>query len=144
VEILKKIVRFFKKTQFYPEKEKLEKKNELPKKGKKIFLQRDPFPDHSLLKEIVILDLRTPEEVEQFGKLPNSIHIPFDRYFSQKITFLDRNLKYGVVDLRGVYSKEGVRILKQAGIDGIELKGGFFYLTEVLNLKPILEEKDYR
>jgi len=100
-------------------------------------LKKDPFPDYQLLKEVTILDIRTPEEVEEYGELPNSIHIPFDHLFQSRVLLLDRSQKYGVVDLRGIYSKEATQLLQQLGFEAVELKGGFFYLTEVLNFKPI-------
>ncbi|MRJ05924.1 MAG: rhodanese-like domain-containing protein [Epsilonproteobacteria bacterium] len=100
-------------------------------------LRKDDFPDYDLLKEITILDIREPEEVEEYGTLPNSIQIPFDTYFASKLLMLDKSKKYGIMDLRGVHSREAVKIAQQVGLDAIELKGGFFYITEVLNFKPI-------
>jgi rhodanese-related sulfurtransferase len=98
--------------------------------------RKDPFPDHQLLEEITIIDIRTPEEVEEYGELEGAIQIPFDNLFQSRLLLLDRNRKYGILDLRGVYAREAVEIARQVGLEVVELKGGFFYLTEVLNIKP--------
>ncbi len=50
---------------------------------------------------------------------------------------LDKNKKYGIMDLRGVNIKHALEIVKKAGLDAVELRGGFFYLSEVMNIKPI-------
>ncbi len=112
------------------------------KKNKEMELKEprsDDFPSYELLKEVVILDIRDDEDIEYYGKLPNSIHIPFDEYFASKLLMLDKSKKYGVMDLRGVYSKEATKIAKEVGLDAVELRGGFFYITEVMNIKPIKE-----
>jgi rhodanese-related sulfurtransferase len=100
----------------------------------------DDFPTYELLKEITILDIRDEEEVEIYGKMPNSIHVPFDDMFASKLMMLDKNKKYGIMDLRGVDIKKALEIAKQVGIDAVELRGGFFYLSEVMNIKPIKED----
>ena len=97
----------------------------------------DTFPTYDLLKEIVILDIRDEEEVKEYGKMPNSINIPFHPGFTESLMKLDKNKKYGIMDLRGVYIQEAVEIAKEVGLDAVELRGGFFYLTEVMNIKPI-------
>ena len=50
---------------------------------------------------------------------------------------LDKTKKYGIIDLRGDKVKEATLIAKEVGLDVKELKGGFFYISEVLNIKPI-------
>ena len=99
-------------------------------------LKKDPFPDYDLVKNITIIDIRDEEEIKEYGQYENSIHIPFDDYFASKLLMLDKSKKYGIMDLRGVYSKKATQIAKEVGLDAIELKGGFFYLSEVLNYKP--------
>jgi len=113
-------------------------------KGRKLKLgeekrspRADDFPTYELLEKITILDIRDEEEVEIYGKMPNSIHIPFDEYFASKLLMLDKNKKYGIMDLRGVNIKHALEIVKKAGLDAVELRGGFFYLSEVMNIKPI-------
>ena len=101
----------------------------------------DDFPTYELLDEITVLDIRDDEEVEIYGKVPNSIHVPYDEYFASKLMILDKNKKYGIMDLRGIYINEALEIAKQVGLDALELRGGFFYLTEVMNVKPIKEKK---
>ncbi|GAB6074217.1 rhodanese-like domain-containing protein [Nautilia lithotrophica] len=117
-------------------------------KGRKLKLgeekrapRADAFPTYELLKEVIILDIRDKEEVEEYGKMPNSINIPFHPGFTEAIMKLDKNKKYGIMDLRGVYINEALEIAKEVGLDVVELRGGFFYLTEVMNLKPVKEEK---
>ena len=92
----------------------------------KRYPRADDFPTYELLDEITILDVRDDEEVEIYGKMPNSIHIPFDEYFASKLMILDKNKKYGIMDLRGIYINEALEIAKQVGLDALELRGGFF------------------
>jgi len=54
---------------------------------------------------------------------------------------LDKTKKYGIMDLRGVYIKDALEIAEEVGIDAVELRGGFFYLSEVMNIKPVKEDK---
>jgi rhodanese-related sulfurtransferase len=118
----------------------LKKKNKLSSE-KMVEPKKDPFPDYDEVKNLTIIDIRDAEDVEYYGKLPNSIHIPFDEYFASKLLMLDKNKKYGIMDLRGIVSdlKEAERIAKEVGLEAKALRGGFFYITEVLNIKPIKE-----
>ena len=50
---------------------------------------------------------------------------------------LDKNKKYGIMDLRGVDIYEAERIAKEVGLNAKALRGGFFYISEVLNYKPM-------
>jgi len=99
----------------------------------------DDFPSYELLKEVTIIDIRDDEEVEQYGRVPNSVHIPFHPGFMKELLKLDKSKKYGIMDLRGNSVNEAVELAKEAGLDAVELRGGFFYLTEVMNLKVIKE-----
>jgi len=117
-------------------------------KGRKLKLgeekrapRSDDFPTYELLKEVTIIDIRDEEEVEIYGKMPNSVRIPYDEYFFSKLLMLDKNKKYGIMDLKGVYIKEALEIAKKAGLDAVELRGGFFYLSEVMNIKPVKEDE---
>ena len=105
--------------------------------------KKDPFPTYEEVKNLTIIDIRDDEDIEYYGKYPNSIHIPFDEYFASKLMMLDKSKKYGIMDLKGVDAilDEAVRIAKEVGLDAKKLKGGFFYISEVLNYKPIKEEK---
>jgi hypothetical protein len=38
-----------------------------------------------------------------------------------------------------IYINEALKIAKQTDLDVLELRGNFFYLTEVINIKPIKE-----
>jgi rhodanese-related sulfurtransferase len=113
------------------------KKKEAPKTE----LKKDPFPDYEEVKNLTIIDIRDKEDIEYYGKYPNSIHIPFDEYFASKLMMLDKSKSYGIMDLKGVEPilNEAERIAKEVGLNAKKLKGGFFYLSEVLNYKPIKE-----
>jgi rhodanese-related sulfurtransferase len=103
----------------------------------------DTFPSYDMLKEITIIDIRDEEEIKEYGKVPNSIHIPFDEYFASKLLMLDKSKKYGIMDLKGIFPtlKKAEAIAREAGLDAVMLRGGFIYLTEVMNIKPIKEEE---
>jgi hypothetical protein len=47
------------------------------------------------------------------------------------------------MDLKGIEPvlDEAVKIAKEAGLDVKKLKGGFFYISEVINYKPVKEDK---
>jgi len=105
--------------------------------------KKDPFPDYNDVRERIIIDIRDSEDVEFYGKLANSINIPFDEYFASKLMMLDKSKKYAIMDDRGILANlnKAVEIAKSIGLDVVGLRGGFFYITEVLNVKPIKEEK---
>ena len=99
--------------------------------------QKDPFPDYEEVSKLTIIDIRDEGDIEYYGKYPNSIHIPFDEYFASKLLMLDKNKKYGIMDLRGNLVKEAEEIARKVGLNAKALRGGFFYISEVLNYKPI-------
>ena len=101
--------------------------------------RKDPFPDYEEVKNLTIIDIRDEEDIEYYGKYPNSVHIPFDDKFASRLMLLDKNKKYGIMDLRGSEAEEAAEIAKKIGLDAKALKGGFFYISEVLNYKPIKE-----
>ena len=121
----------------------LNKKNRT-KSSDMVSPKKDPFPDYDEIKNLTLIDIRDPEDIKYYGKLENSINIPFDEYFASKLLMLDKNKKYGIMDLRGIVSdlKEAERIAKEIGLDAKALRGGFFYITEVLNIKPIKEDNE--
>ena len=104
-------------------------------------LKKDPFPDYEEVKNLTIIDIRDEEDIEYYGRYENSIHIPFNEYFASKLMMLDKNKEYGIMDLRGVDIYEAERIAKEIGLNAKALRGGFFYISEVLNYKPIKEEE---
>ena len=118
----------------------LKKKNKI-KEENMIKPQKDPFPTYDEVKNLTIIDIREPEDIEYYGKYPNSIHIPFDEYFKSKLMMLDKNKEYGIMDLRGVDIYEAEKIAKELGLNAKALRGGFFYISEVLNYKPVKEEE---
>lgn len=104
--------------------------------------KKDPFPDYEEVKSLTIIDIRDEEDVEYYGKYPNSINIPFDEYFASKLMMLDKNKKYGIMDLRGDKVYEAEKLAKEVGLNAKALKGGFFYISEVLNYKPIKNQNE--
>ena len=111
------------------------------KKSDLVEPSKDPFPTYDEVKNLIIIDIRDEEDIKYYGKYPNSIHIPFDEYFASKLLMLDKSKEYGIMDLRGVDVYEAERIAKEVGLKAKALKGGFFYISEVLNYKPIKEEE---
>ncbi|WP_456471066.1 rhodanese-like domain-containing protein [Caminibacter sp.] len=120
------------------------KKKNRTKSSDMVSPKKDPFPDYDEIKNLTLIDIRDPEDVKYYGRVENSINIPFDEYFASKLLMLDKNKKYGIIDLRGIVSdlKEAERIAKEIGLDTKALRGGFFYITEVLNIKPIKEDNE--
>ena len=111
------------------------------KKDNLVEPKKDPFPTQEDLKNLIIIDIRDEEDIKHYGKYLNSICIPFDEYFGSKLLMLDKSKKYGIMDLRGDKAKEATLIAKKVGLDVKELKGGFFYISEILNIKPIKDKK---
>ncbi len=105
--------------------------------------QKDPFPDYEEVSKLTIIDIRDEEDIEYYGKYPNSIHIPFDEYFASKLLMLDKNKQYGIMDLRGDLVKKAEEIAKEVGLNAKALRGGFFYISEVLNYKPEMREEKF-
>ena len=103
--------------------------------------KKDPFPTVDEVKNLTIIDIRDEEDVEFYGKYPNSVHVPFDNMFASKLLMLDKSKEYGIMDLRGDKVEEAARIAREVGLNAKPLKGGFFYISEVLNYKPIKDEK---
>ena len=103
--------------------------------------KKDPFPDYEEVKNSIIIDIRDEEDIKYYGKYPNSIHIPFDEYFTSKLLMLDKNKNYTIMDLRGSDIYKAEKIAKEIGLNAKGLRGGFFYVSEVLNYKPIKEKE---
>ena len=119
----------------------MKKKNHIKAKDM-VSPKKDPFPDYEEVKNSVIIDIRDKEDIEYYGKYENSIHIPFDEYFASKLLMLDKDKNYVIMDLRGSEIYEAERIAKEIGLNAKGLRGGFFYVSEVLNYKPIKEENE--
>ena len=113
----------------------MNKKNHMKQKDM-VNPKKDPFPDYEEVKNSIIIDIREEEDIEYYGKYPNSIYIPFDEYFASKLMMLDKNKNYTIMDLRGVDIYEAEKIAKEVGLNAKGLRGGFFYISEVLNYKP--------
>ena len=100
------------------------------------------FPDVNLVNSRILIDIKPQEATEDLGKIKNSILIPFDRFEEEVSEVVDKikskfskNDKLAIVCEKGVDSIEVANELKKQGYDAISLKGGFYYLTEVLNLE---------
>jgi len=113
----------------------MNKKNHMKQKDM-VNPKKDPFPDYEEVKNSIIIDIREEEDIEYYGKYPNAIYIPFDEYFASKLMMLDKNKNYTIMDLRGVDIYEAEKIAKEVGLNAKGLRGGFFYISEVLNYKP--------
>ncbi|WP_457560264.1 rhodanese-like domain-containing protein [Caminibacter sp.] len=103
--------------------------------------KKDPFPTLEEVKNLTIIDIRDAEDIEFYGKYPNSIVVSYDDMFASRLLMLDKNKEYGIMDLRGDKVEEAARIAKEVGLNAKPLKGGFFYISEVLNYKPEKEGK---
>jgi len=76
-------------------------------------------------KDAIVLDVRTPEEVNQ-GTLPNAMVINFyDKDFQEQVATLDKNKTYFVYCKSGGRSAKACNELKKAGISKVyNLDGG--------------------
>jgi len=113
----------------------MKKKNHIKSKDM-VSPKKDPFPDYEEIANSIIIDIRDEEDIEYYGEYENSIQIPFDEYFASKLMMLDKNKNYVIMDSRGVDIYEAERIAKEIGLNAKGLRGGFFYISEVLNYKP--------
>lgn len=78
------------------------------------------------LDNLVVIDVRTPEEVSQ-GKIEGALEIDFrSKEFKQKIDALDRNVPYMVYCHAGGRSKAAMQIMKDMGFVRVyDLKDGY-------------------
>ena len=76
-------------------------------------------------KDAIVLDVRTPKEVEQ-GALPNAMVINFhEEDFREKVAALDKSKTYFVYCRSGGRSAKACNVLKEAGISSFyNLEGG--------------------
>ena len=99
---------------------------------------REDFPDENFLNRgRIIVDIRDEESIKELGYYPNSKFIPFDENFVDKVKKLNNSVY--VLCERGVDSYEATLKLREAGIDAENLNGGLYYIREVINIKPILD-----
>ncbi len=75
--------------------------------------------------DLVVLDIRTPEEYA-LGHIPNSVLMNYyDPSFTSDLDKLDKNKKYGIYCNSGNRSKSALSIMRQKGfIHVYELEGG--------------------
>ena len=62
-----------------------------------------------------IVDVRTPQEYDTTGKLPNSANIPLDRIPSQAERLAEMNRPIICCCSTGIRSKKAVKILREKG-----------------------------
>lgn len=76
--------------------------------------------------KIVLLDVRTPEEIAQ-GKIENAIELDiYDSAFDSKLNKMDKNKKYIVYCAVGGRSKSAEGKMKSLGFQSVyNLKGGY-------------------
>ena len=91
------------------------------------FVNLDPKDAYTLLQKerdkIILLDVRTPEEVKTDGKIPGSVLIPLDQ-LPNKIGKLDKNKKIFVYCRSGTRSVSASRLLSSLGFKVYNIKGG--------------------
>ena len=87
----------------------------------------DPKDAYTLLQKerdrIILLDVRTSEEVKTDGKIPGSVLIPLDQ-LPNKIDKLDKNKKILVYCRSGTRSVSASRLLSSLGFKVYNIKGG--------------------
>ena len=87
----------------------------------------EPVKAYNLLQKekdrVVLLDVRTPEEVNSDGKIPDSILIPLDE-LPNKIDLLPKDKKIIVYCRSGIRSVSASRLLSSLGYDVYNLSGG--------------------
>ncbi|WP_457625537.1 rhodanese-like domain-containing protein [Persephonella sp.] len=74
-------------------------------------------------EDVIILDVRTPEEAETEGKIPASILIPLDS-LRNNIKKLDKDKKIIVYCRSGNRSVSAARVLSSLGFKVYNMKGG--------------------
>ena len=85
---------------------------------------RQIHADEVKARDEITLDVRNPQELEESGSLPNAINIPLDS-LRERLDEIPANasvIVYCAVGLRGYLA---CRILSQAGIECLNLSGGF-------------------
>ncbi|WP_457635560.1 rhodanese-like domain-containing protein [Persephonella sp.] len=87
----------------------------------------DPKDAYTLLQKerdrIILLDVRTSEEVKTDGKIPGSVLVPLDQ-LPNKIDKLDKNKKILVYCRSGTRSVSASRLLSSLGFKVYNIKGG--------------------
>jgi len=103
--------------------------------AERIAPKREDFPDENFLNEgRVIVDIRDKESIEDLGYFDGSVFIEFNEKFVDEVKKLNKPVY--VLCERGVDSFEATKLLKENGVDAENLNGGFYYIREVLNIKP--------
>lgn len=85
------------------------------------------YPDEIkelIVKEHILLDLRTEEELKESGKIPNSLNIPVDE-LRERLHELDQAKTYILYCAVGMRGYIAWRILSQKGFKSKNLSGGF-------------------
>jgi len=99
---------------------------------------REDFPDENFLNDgRVIVDIRDEESIEDLGYFEGSVFIEFNDNFVDEVKKLNKPVY--VLCERGVESYEATKLLRENGIDAQNLNGGFYYIREVINIKPIFK-----
>ena len=73
--------------------------------------------------DVLILDVRNPNEIPQDGKIPNSVMIPLP-YLAQKLNRLDKSKTIIVYCHTGNRSVEATKLLRSNGFNAINMIGG--------------------
>ena len=83
--------------------------------------------------DVVVLDVRTPEEISD-GKIPGAQEINYqDDDFSEKISGLDKNKTYAVYCAAGGRSSRTAQMMADQGFNNVyNLEGGFTAWSEAM------------
>ena len=91
----------------------------------------DAFKTEIAKPNVVLLDVRTPEEFAE-GHLQGAVNVDFkNENFSTKVDSLDKTKQYEVYCRSGHRSGESVKLMKEKGFDKVhDLKGGILNWQE--------------
>jgi len=73
--------------------------------------------------DVLVLDVRNPNEIPQDGKIANSVMIPLP-YLAQKLNHLDKSKTIIVYCHTGNRSVEATKLLRSHGFNAINMRGG--------------------
>jgi rhodanese-related sulfurtransferase len=97
---------------------------------------REDFPDENFLNEgRIVIDIRDEDSIKDLGYYEGSIFLSVDENFVEQVKKLNKPVY--VLCEKGVESYEATKLLRENGIDAQNLNGGFYYIREVINIKPV-------
>jgi rhodanese-related sulfurtransferase len=104
--------------------------------GERLSPMREDFPDENFLNEgRIVIDIRDEDSIKDLGYYEGSIFLSVDENFVEQVKKLNKPVY--VLCEKGVESYEATKLLRENGIDAQNLNGGFYYIREVINIKPV-------